>query len=690
MSPRQRLLLLATFLAGFAVRVVNLDGFSLWLDELIQVGLAQKQWADFPAALTYGANMPADFLATKMMLGLGGQEFWLRLPAVFVGLLSIALIFAVARSFAPAPAPAFTALLLAFSPLAVQYSREVRPYSLFLALSLLSAWLYLAAIKRPEAWMGYVVAMLALLHTHLFGLAMLPVHGLHWLVISLPRARKQRRLQVLAPGFSAFAVILAIFLLSPFRPDYLFRFGSALVQGLSGPTAAERLQIARATSLFPALGEVLISLPRELSGVWPWGLPTAALALLGAVSLRKRPAALLHLLLWLLLPIFLILYSLAQRNQFYSPRYLICSLPPLLILTTVGLTALAAAVGRWLPGMQLRRSLPYVAVLFLVLALVPNLAKAREPRYEDWRAAAGYLQPRLTDRSAVVIPAAAPYVRHYLPAVKVIDANSLDQIALAVEGYDDIYLLQSPYSQFPLTSYPQLATDHLERHFEPALDLYHFPASLLVQQATTTVLGLLPAELTTPSPADHIDDLRQFASQARSDGDWPSAIAALQTLIPLQSNDGNLWAELGFAYQQSNQPEPAVRAYRNSLIVDDANPWAHLLLSNLLRHSGQTAEAVEQGRRAVDLAPDLPEAWAALALGLHAVGQFSEAMAAFDSGLTLRPNDLGLRVGRAHAATAARSPVAGAAWSAVLDLAPPPDIAAAACENLADAHPRCQ
>lgn len=691
MSPRHRLLFVAALLAGFGLRVADLDGFSLWLDELIQLRLAQAAWGDFPAALTYGAHMPADFVLTRLALGWGSQEFWLRLPAAFIGVISVALIVAVARRLAPPPIPALSALLLAFAPLAVQYSRELRPYSLFLALVLLSTWLYLAAAKRPEAWMGYAPAMLALLHTHLFGLTLLPVHGLHWLVTGLAAARRQRRWQALAPGVSAFAVILAIFLLSPFRPDYLFRFGQALAQGLTGPSAAASLQIAPVASAFPTLAELAAELPTGLTGAWPWGLPVLLTAIVGVIIRRRRPADLALILLWLLLPPVLILYSLAQRDQFFSPRYLIGSLPPLLILTAAGLTGLAAAFGRATALPQpIRRALPSLAVCLLIATFTPGLRLARHPDYEDWRAAAAYLRPRLTATSAVVIPAAAAYVRHYLPETRLIDADTLDQVAVAAGDAADIYLLQSLYSRFPIANYPSLAAGALEQHFAPSLDLYHFPASALAQTSAPADLELLPAQLTTPRPADHIDELRQFARQARANTDWPAAIAALQVLIPLQSGDGNLWAELGFAYQQTGRPQDAIRAYRNSLTIDDDNPWAHLLLAGLLRQSEQAAEAIVHGRRAVELAPDLPEAWAALAFALHADKKSVEALAAFDRALKLRPNNLDLRLGRAHAAEAARSPLAEEAWRAVLDLAPPPDITATACKNLANAHPACK
>lgn len=678
-------------MAGFGLRVADLDGFSLWLDELIQLRLAQETWSDFPAALAYGAHMPADFALTRLALGWGSQEFWLRLPAAFAGVISIALIFAVARRLAPSPIPTLGALLLACAPLAVQYSREMRPYSLFLALALLCTWLFLASARRPEAWMGYAPAMLALLHTHLFGLTLLPVHGLHWLLTGLVAAYRQRRWQVLAPGLSAFAVILAIFLLSPFRPDYLLRFGRALAQGLAGPSAAESLQIAPVASAFPPLAELAAELPTGLTGAWPWGLPVFLSAIFGLIAWRRRLADLALILLWLLLPPILILYSLAQRDQFFSPRYLIAGLPPLLILAAAGLTRLAAALGRatTLPP-PFPRAWPYLAAGLVIASFIPGLRLARHPDYEDWRAAAAYLRPRLGATSAVVVPAAAAYFRYYLPETQLIDANQLDQIALAAGDAADIYLLQSPYSRFPIADYPSLVAGALAQHFAPSLDLYHFPASALAQTSAPAGLSLLPTELTSPRSADHIDELRQFARQARVQADWPAAIAALQVLIPLQSGDGNLWAELGFAFQQSDRPQDAIRAYRNSLTIDDENPWAHLLLANLLRQSGQPAEAVVHGRRAVELAPDLPEAWAALAYALHHDKQFTAALTAFEAGLNLRPNDLNLRLGRAHAAQAARSPLAEPAWRAVLDLAPPPDITAAACKNLSNPHPACK
>lgn len=696
MPPRQRfpLPLLAILLGGFALRVIGLGGSSLWLDELLQLHTARQPAADFAAALKLGANMPLDYWLTRLLLLWGHSETWLRLPAAFWGVLSIALFYALARRLLPPPGPLLSTLLLALAPLAIRYSREMRPYSLLLCLTLLATLLVLAARPRPLFWIPYALTLLALLHTHLFGLTLLLVHTLIWLAADGRLALRQRRLDPLLPGAAAFLAIAVFFFLSPFRPDYLFRFGRALVGGLSGPTAAATLALRPSAQTFPSLGRLLSILPYDLTGSWPFGLPALAFALLGLFSLRRRPRPLAFLLLWLLLPSTLILYTLAQRNQFYSARYLLPAFPPLLLLIAAGLQYLFRRLPTALPSPRPRFLLPTFVALLLGATLAPALDNALASDHENWRAAAAYLrQLDLTD-TLVVAPVAAPYLDYYLPDTTRADYTASD-IAAAAPYFRQVLILQSPFSPLDLQATPLLQSAEYLAYFDPLIALHRLPTTTLRQlDAIASNRAAVPPHLQHPSTVAQQDELRQLAQNARNANDWPSAIAILNTLLPWQANDSGLWSELGLAYLQTGHPDAALPAFESAVAHGPTNAWAYILLANTLRDLNRPAEALTRAQRAVELDPALPSAWIALGYSQLASNDAPAALASFAHGLNLQPDSsavLSLQLGRASALTALQRPAeAAAAWRAVLDLNPPPAFAAQACAYLANAHPACR
>ncbi len=712
MPPRPRipLSLLAILFGGFALRVVGLDGSSLWLDELLQFHIARQPTTDFAAALKLGANMPLDYWLTRLLLLWGRSETWLRLPAAFWGVLSIALFYTLARRLLPQPVPLLSALLLALAPLAVRYSREMRPYSLLLCLTLLATLLFLEARRRPLLWIPYVLVLLTLLHTHLFGLTLPLIHILAWLIADGRLALRQRRLAPLIPGAAAFLAVAIFFFLSPFRPDYLLRFGRALVGGLSGPTAATTLVLRPSAQTFPSLARLLSILPYDLTGSWPLGLPALALTLLGIFSLRARPRLIAFLLLWLLLPSAIILYALAQRNQFYSVRYLLPAFPPLLLLIAAGLQDLFRRLSTTLLSLRPRSLLTTFVVLLLLATLLPALAKTLASDHENWRAATAYLrQLDLTDTpstmlragpsttlraSLIVAPVAAPYLDYYLPDATLADYTASD-IAATAPYFRQVLILQSPFSPIDLQATPLLQSAEYLAYFDPLIALHRLSETTIRQfGAIAGNRGAVPPHLQHPSTPAQQGELRQLAQNARNANDWASAIAILNTLLPWQANDSGLWSELGLAYLQTGHPTTALHAFESAVARGPTNVWAYILLANTLRDLNRPTDALDRAQRAVELDPTLPNAWTALGYSQLALNDAPAALDSFARGLDLQPDPsaaLSLHLGRASALAALQRPAeAAAAWRAVLDLNPPPPFATQACAQLANAHPACR
>lgn len=130
---------------------------------------------------------PGFFLFTHGLLQVGSSEFFLRLPSVVFGILTLAVSWWLYRSWDPAVAP-WAAGLLALSTYHVQASRELRMYSLLsllvvVALGCLWRWLQ----QGQGGWLaGYAAASGLSYWIHYLSFFALPV-GLLWVLWVRPR-----------------------------------------------------------------------------------------------------------------------------------------------------------------------------------------------------------------------------------------------------------------------------------------------------------------------------------------------------------------------------------------------------------------------------------------------------------------------------------------------------------------------
>ncbi|MCO6452098.1 MAG: glycosyltransferase family 39 protein [Caldilineales bacterium] len=704
-KPAYRLLLLGIILAGFGLRVGSLNASSLWLDELIQVQLASLPLAKLPAAMFAHANMPFDILVTKTLLKFGEQDGWLRLSSAFAGTLSLPLIYLVAHKLNARPVPILALALLTVSPLALEYNREIRPYSSLLVLSLLSVYLFLQALDRPWYWLGFAPSFLATLNTHLFAIALAPVFGLYWLLWYLmPLWRSKRRWPLLIAPITL-AIVLALFIISPFSPEYIGRFSAALVRGVSGPSAAQSLSLAQTSYPFPGFLFLLQRLPVDFTGVHPanvqgqiLALVGLAFAILGIISLRRHPHALSFLLLWMIIIPSIIIYTLYQRDHWFSPRYIIHGLPPALILIAAGM----AQAGEWIarlirlvpnsPHRKAAFAAALVSLLLLGYLLLagPAISHAYYTPHENLRDASAYLAQEYTPGTLIVAPLVAPYLYHYLPRnIPVLDMQSGAIIEAEAQKYDRLLILQTPYSRLNYPDAPWINPENAVALFRPGIVIYNGPAGEMARirlAEREERIGQLDASADVP-----LADLRQLATDARAMQDWQTAITALNRIVAVTADDAGAWTDLGFAYQMSKAYPDAISAYEKSLSVNPNQAWAQLLLANSYRLNGETEKGLPHAQIATELAPELPNAWSALGYMQLALGDAYSARQSFARGLALRPGDLELRYGDAQAATQANASDAGQVWLDLLALSPPSYMVATACEQLGqEAHPACQ
>lgn len=414
----------AAVLIGFAVRLIDLEGPSIWIDELItrerMLMSPGELWADLLR------HVPLYFFTLHPWARYFGTDpFFLRLPSVFFGTLTIAQMYLLGRQLYDRRIGVLAALIAAISPFLVFYSRMARPYPLLWFLVLTMINLYLAALRRPT-WgrcLAFALAAVAAIYTHLTAVVMLGVLGLyslyHW--------------KALRPVISKWVVVglLLIVACLPLASKFLTAPGSPAV-------THEPLYLGEIAELYiswnldhavpiTALTLVIVALafgpfavaglfarkPDTLAGDEPTSRENRSLS-------ARMPGDREWLLLGLLatLPILAIIAKLLNSNQLpFSSRSLSVSSLPYYVLLAYGITRLRPTALRGL------------LIAVCGVAMPAALFVARDTNAGiDWRTTAHYIQAREGEGDGVLVtpgdylPALTEY---YTGAADLVDGSDL-------------------------------------------------------------------------------------------------------------------------------------------------------------------------------------------------------------------------------------------------------------------------
>lgn len=354
------LLLVLVTLAAAWLRLSHLGSKSLWLDEGATVALARASWQHFAWVWWYGeaSLQTVYFLLMRGWIDWGLGEAWLRLPSALFGIVSVPLLYVVARRFVRAAPALASAALLAFSPAHVYYSQEARGYTLAILLVLLSCYFFVRAVEegRRRDWVLWTVASLLAFYSHDFTALVLVAQACSLFFRKSGRAIWRRvifcELLILVAAIPGLTYVLRAspenlhFIWMPrASPRELWHLGMfyggsgvkfllALILWIAGSVAIARTRRRDSESFWR--GMLLVS----------WAVVPAAITAL--VSLRY--------------PIFM-------------QRYMIFSLPATMLLAAMGMTALRKM---------------YVGALLVFALCAMSLATImkdyHKPR-EDWRGA---------------------------------------------------------------------------------------------------------------------------------------------------------------------------------------------------------------------------------------------------------------------------------------------------------------
>ena len=411
LSTRQVAVALAGVVAvGAALRLYDLDRWSLWHDEVYTVAVRGSAPVGDLLTMTTDPHPPLYYLLVKGWMAVAGSTpVAVRGLSALLGIGALLAVFWLGRTVADDGTGLVAALLVATSATHLHVARTARMYALFSLLAVLSWTLYvrLRTDGRCFSWiprrdgayaLAYVVVTAALLYTHVYGVF---VVGSQHLARWFSRAgRVDRRLwwamqATLAVLFAPWALVLGRQVLAFSEPASgspiawivpptvgLFREAVLLLGGYpamypieaGGPPAL----LATGTVLFVAtVALVFATVTYEPADGWRYFL-----------VVDRRTALLAVFVVAMFVP-FVLSYL---AFPIFVPRYALVAGLPLFVLVARGLTNV--------PELRWRAAL--LAVL-LVGSLATTGLYFDADTSEDWRGAAAYLEAGATEGDLVVV-----------------------------------------------------------------------------------------------------------------------------------------------------------------------------------------------------------------------------------------------------------------------------------------------
>jgi mannosyltransferase len=412
---------------ALAVRLYRIQKQPFWLDEVLTLQRIHLGISGLIADCFANRHMPTYFLMLRMLSPFGSGNTWLRLPSAWFGALSAGMVFAIARRVGGRSAAIVAGLLMALSPLQVQYGQEARSYALEILLITVSLW-GLIQLTQPgtganrRGWVTYVLGTIGALDVLGDAVPWLIASNVALLLIwrSLPRESPcgSRRI-FLRHWLLGQALIIAC--CAPFYGAIQAASDGHMLQKFDWiPSLSWHHLWVTAGSVYLMRMAAFVRFGLLPTSV-PWlGLLVALLGGAGWFRLRGKLEGRILLLGFVVLP--LLLLAVSVFKPVLVPRYILWSAAPFFVLVGVGATALP------------RRTLPAAVAALVMLAalnLVPVYRLEVKPR---WDMAAATLSAQVLPGDTVFTD--DPNAPAMLAALQPPNATPIDNIALVTPRFD--------------------------------------------------------------------------------------------------------------------------------------------------------------------------------------------------------------------------------------------------------------
>jgi 4-amino-4-deoxy-L-arabinose transferase-like glycosyltransferase len=164
--------LILILLSSLIFRIYKIWDKNIWLDEGHSIRIAESP--NLYNSLTQAAHPPLHYVLLKLQLGIFGyNEILLRFFSVVLGLGSVIVIYKIGSVFFNYRAGMYSAVLLTLSINHIEFSQEIRMYSILTFLTSISYYFFLKLLYDKESKnleLIYILSTLGVAYTHYYGL----------------------------------------------------------------------------------------------------------------------------------------------------------------------------------------------------------------------------------------------------------------------------------------------------------------------------------------------------------------------------------------------------------------------------------------------------------------------------------------------------------------------------------------
>lgn len=402
MKNKQKLVTILVFLLAVFLRFKGLATRDIWYDEALDIVQAQKSIS----SIISDVQTPLHYLFVHFSLYFGKNTFILGFPSVIFGLLSILVIYQIAkRNFGPKVALVVLSLT-AVSPMLIEFSQQILHYSYFVFFTLLTLYFYIDILKSlkvkenlTKPIIYFVISTILNILTHPSSLLVLLIETSYFIIYFVVNGNARLYLKkYLSPTLVLLFVLGIAFV----------NLGGKYQKTLSNFNLDPSKSVEVGYSLEGRLGTKKLSFsPKFFVANFGWygigygyrNFIYLSLALVGVYSLFKSKHSLsVFFVYWLITP-FVVLYFF-RPDHWFEEKYFIFNIPIYLILISQGIVFLSRKY----------IFIYVVTIVILFLSVNPNINRTiygfRRTDHQDysWNKAIDSLKTFVGPNDLIIVP----------------------------------------------------------------------------------------------------------------------------------------------------------------------------------------------------------------------------------------------------------------------------------------------
>lgn len=361
-------------LIAYGLRLYGINTRSLWFDEAIEYWMAAVPLKEIHRAVAEATHDPPLYsYFLHFWMSLGFNEFFLRIPSLYVSMLSIAGIARISKQIFNRTTAIIAALLLAISAADIRYAQETGQYSLMVCLNTFNL-LFLYQANKKNSWQSWILwgfSSLISIYTHYGSTIIILATASTFLFYNIWQRNWEAAKKHIVTGTATVLLTLPLILIVILQQ--LGRLGAAPL-----PIVWEQfLSISSQIITFHWLGnqQILFGWPWPQIPAWMGWLPTLIaiiFALAKSKSIISPPVVLVISLLFY--------YGISRTGSYFfnGTRHSLLITPLLILATAYGIVIVG-------------RKYKLFSILLISPLVIMSIFVPREPQ-EDLRSVTQYWQ----------------------------------------------------------------------------------------------------------------------------------------------------------------------------------------------------------------------------------------------------------------------------------------------------------